>query len=118
MMVGLAAEAVDFDKWPDMTPEKLEATGREVELELRDAGFEPKTCLIDGTENSDRQVTSALRAFQPDVLVIGGGVRLDPGRSPLLERVVNLFAKELPGVKFAFNTRPWDTVDAVRRVCG
>ena len=47
--------------------------------------------------------------------MIGGGVRLDPVQTPVLEAVVNAVIEAAPGVWIAFNTSPTDTAEAIGR---
>lgn len=54
-----------------------------------------------------------LAARLPDLAVIGGGVRLNPAATPMLEALVNTVAAA--GVRLGFNTAPTDTAVAVER---
>ncbi len=56
-----------------------------------------------------------LEAFDPDIVLIGAGVRTDPDHMLLFEKMVNLIHEKSPGSKMAFNSNPFDTVDAVKR---
>jgi hypothetical protein len=47
-------------------------------------------------------------------VVIGGGVRLDPAQTPVLEALVNAVTEA--GARVAFNTSPTDTAEAIERV--
>ncbi|MEM6314903.1 MAG: hypothetical protein AAF743_12495 [Planctomycetota bacterium] len=115
MLIGLETSAVDFEKWPQLTPEKLEAGFKEILAELSAAGFEPRNCLVDTGATAEQVVTDTLNAFKADVVVIGAGVRNDPDHLLLFEKVINLVTRHAPGCRLAFNTLPFDTVDAVRR---
>jgi hypothetical protein len=59
---------------------------------------------------------AALAARPVDVVVIGGGVRLDPAQTPVLEALVNAVIDAAPGARVAFNTSPTDTAEAIGRV--
>jgi hypothetical protein len=50
-----------------------------------------------------------------DVVVIGGGVRLDPAQTTVLEALVNAVIDAAPGARVAFNTSPTDTAEAIGR---
>jgi hypothetical protein len=49
-------------------------------------------------------------------VVIGGGVRLDPAQTPVLEALVNTVIEAAPGTRVAFNTSPTDTAEAIGRI--
>ncbi|MEM8874245.1 MAG: hypothetical protein AAGD32_08285 [Planctomycetota bacterium] len=115
MLIGLKTSAVDFEKWPQLTPEKLEAGFKDLLNELAAQGFEPRNCLVDTGETAEQVVVETLDEFAPDVVVIGAGVRNDPDHLLLFEKVINLVVRHAPGCRIAFNTLPFDTVDAVRR---
>jgi len=61
---------------------------------------------------------AALAARPVDVVVIGGGVRLDPAQTPMLEALVNAVIEAAPRARVAFNTLPTETVEAIERVGG
>ncbi len=48
-------------------------------------------------------------------MVIGGGIRLPPKSTWLLEMVVNAVRKTAPDTPIAFNTVPEDTAEAAAR---
>ncbi|MEM1012217.1 MAG: hypothetical protein AAGI46_08345 [Planctomycetota bacterium] len=116
LLVGIEPDSVDYDKWPDLTREKLIASGREVVEALTGAGYEPVSNLIDGSPESVDGVRQKLVELRPEVVVIGAGVRADPDRLALFEQLVNVVIAMSPTSRLAFNTRPWDTVEAVERV--
>ncbi len=115
LLIGLHAAAVDFEKWPSLTPASLEAAFTKVETALRDEEFAPRRCLIEDVATAERTVGAALADFAPDVVSIGAGVRADPDHLRLFERLVNLCHEHAPQARFAFNTDPMDTLAAVRR---
>ncbi len=115
LLVGLRSASVDFAKWPQLSVEKLEAAFQEVLADLRAAGFEAEWCLTDTGETAERQLVEALTENTPDVVLIGAGVRTDPDLFLLFERMVNVVHREAPSSRIAFNTLPFDSVEAVRR---
>ena len=115
LLVGLKSSAVDFDKWPQLSVEKLEQAFASILAELTEAGFDARWCLTDADESAQEQLASALREHSPEVVVIGAGVRADPDHLLLFEQMINTIVKELPGCRIAFNTLPFDTVEAVKR---
>lgn len=115
LLVGLRASSVDFTKWPDLSPERLEAAFRAVDRALRDAGFAARWCLTDDGPTAEATLRDALADFQPDVIMIGAGIRVDPEHLLLFERILNVAHELAPTARFAFNNEPLDTIAAVRR---
>ena len=115
LMIGLATDAVDFEKWPELSPEKLEAALRAVERDLRAAGYDARWCLTDRGETALEQVGAALEEVRPHVVLVGAGVRKDPEHLLLFEQILNAVLERAPGARLAFNTLPFDSVEAVAR---
>jgi len=115
LMIGLRSTVVDYTKWPELTPEKLESAFTEVFNQLEHAGYEPAWCLTDTGETAERQVTAALDSHKPDTVLIGAGVRTDRDLFLLFERIINVVRTRTPEAAIVFNTNPFDSVEAVRR---
>lgn len=115
LLVGLASDAVDFDKWPNLTKERLEQAFTTVHAGLTDAGIEPTWCLIDAGPESLKELQDAIRKARPHVVSIGAGVRADPEHLRLFESLVNAAHAAAPDARFAFNTDPIDTIESVKR---
>ena len=115
VMFGLQTDAVDFSNWSDFSIEKLEAAFDQVSSDLKDAGHDPVWCLTDTGDTTEQVVTKALSAHQPDVVLIGAGVRTDPDHLMLFEKVINLVQHHAPQTKIAINTRSSDSVRRVER---
>lgn len=115
LLIGLAADQVDFQKWPELNVAKLEAAFAEVVADLTAAGFHALWCLTDRGETAADQVREALLAETPDLVLVGAGVRTDADHFLLFERVINLIHEHAPAARIAFNTLPYDSVEAVRR---
>jgi hypothetical protein len=49
------------------------------------------------------------------VALVGGGVRLFPENTVLLERIVNVLIDLQPDIRISFNTSPQNALDAIRR---
>ncbi|GAB5404902.1 MAG: hypothetical protein Aurels2KO_31330 [Aureliella sp.] len=107
---------MDFEKWPHLSVEKLESAFTAVVDELTASGFEAKWCLT-GTETSTalEELVKELNRNSPDIVVVGAGVRTDPDHLILFEQILNKVIEKSPHSKIAFNTLPFDTVDAVKR---
>lgn len=115
LMIGLRSDSVDFEKWPQLSVEKLEAAFQQVLGELEDAGYDALWCLTDRGETAAQKVTEALTTQRPDFVMVGAGVRTDPDHFLLFEQVINLIHEHAPQAKIVFNTLPYDSVQAVER---
>lgn len=115
LMIGLKSTAVDFDKWPQLSVEKLETAFVQVLNEVKDEGFDGEWCLVDADDSAVEDVSAALARFDPDIVLVGAGVRTDPDHLHLFEIILNTAHHAAPNAKFAFNSLPYDTLDALRR---
>lgn len=115
LLIGLHQSAVDFSKWPALSPESLVKAFNEVKDRLEEAGFTPTWCLIRDVTRAREEVIAAIEQSPPDIISIGAGVRADPDHLLLFEELVNTCHAHAPSAKFAFNTDPISTVEAVRR---
>jgi hypothetical protein len=82
-------------------------------------GHDFEWLLIDarrGAAAASAAARAALGARRVDVVVIGGGVRLDPAQTRVLEGLVNAVIEAAPGVRIGFNTSPTDTAEVVERL--
>ena len=77
-------------------------------------GLGAEFCLVglDGSDDVEAVITTALGARPWECVVIGGGIRGDLG---LLERVTNLVRRHAADAAIAFNSSPDDTFDAATR---
>jgi hypothetical protein len=99
----------------NLTAEAVHA-GIAAEIErLRGLGYDPDRCFVDLGETAETVVTSQLRANEYGCVIIGAGVRANPRYFLLFEKLVNVVHEHAPRARIAFNTKPTDTVDAVRR---
>ncbi|MEO0453983.1 MAG: hypothetical protein AAFY98_07580 [Verrucomicrobiota bacterium] len=115
LLIGLRADAVDYEKWDKLSPEKLEAAFTEVITELEEAGYQPQWCLTDTGATACEQIQSALKETEPEIVLIGAGVRADGANLFLFEKVINLVHEHAPQAKICFNRLPYDSLDAVKR---
>lgn len=115
LLVGLKSSVVNFEKWPELSVEKLEAAFSDVHTNLIELGYETKWCLTDTGETAEQQLTTDLKEFTPDIVLVGAGVRIDPDHFLLFEKIINTIHAEAPDAKIAFNSTPFDSVEAVKR---
>ena len=115
VLIGLSAAAANYEKWPELSPEKLEAAFGQILQELTEAGYDPVWCLTDTGETAAAQVLETLSQHPPDIVLIGAGVRVDTDHFLLFEKVINLVHQHAPTAKICFNTSPFDSLAAVQR---
>jgi hypothetical protein len=120
--IGLDPYTVDFDtEFFRGKPLNADVTAGEIkaeEVRIRAMGHDFEVLLIDargGAAAASAAARAALVRRPVDVVVIGGGVRLDPAQTPVLEALVNVVIEAVPGVRIAFNTSPTDTAEAITR---
>ena len=115
LLIGLRSDCVDYEKWPQLSPDKLESAFREITDELTTEGYDAVWCLTDQGDTARDVVTNSLKESAPDIVVVGAGVRTDPDLFDLFETVINLIYEYAPKARIAFNQLPYDTVEAVKR---
>lgn len=123
LAIGLDPYTIDFDsdffRGKRLDADTIAKGIKDEEALVRGMGHDFEWLLIDargGAEAARAAVRAALAARPVDVVVIGGGVRLDPAQTPALEAVVNAVFEATPGARVAFNTSPTDTAAAIGRV--
>lgn len=122
LAIGLKPETLDFEgeflKGKPVDARSIAAGIAADEERARALGYDFEWLLLDasaGREAGASAVREALQARPVQVIVIGGGVRLDPAQTEMLEALVNAVQASAPAARIAFNTNPQDTVDAIRR---
>ena len=88
--------------------------------EFADHGVGVETCLIalDGSDDVETVITTALRAHPWACVVVGGGLRHSDDQLELLEEVINLIRRYAPDAAIAFNSSPATTYEAAARRLG
>jgi hypothetical protein len=115
LAIGIDPAFADFTTHPGLTPE-LVKNHIDAQLEqVRAAGFDLESCLIDPGETAEATVVAALRKGSFDCVVIGAGLREPAAHLLLFEMVVNLVHALAPNARICFNRNPADTLDAVLR---
>jgi hypothetical protein len=115
VLMGLRPDVVDWDKWPDLSPEKLMEGTEKTREALEAEGFDLTIGLIKTGDEGAEEAADILKSKRFDVALIGAGVRKDDDQFILFERLINLIREHAPDAKIAFNSSPADTVDAVKR---
>ena len=78
------------------------------------AGVQHKIIFL-APEEGPNKLKAELISSHPDGVVIGFGVRANANLTPFFEQLVNTVHEHAPQAKLLFNTRPSDTMDAVKR---
>ena len=115
LLIGLDPAVVDYDRWPGLTAEKLEAGLRRDEATLNDRGFNAQLCFVDHGATAVETVKAKLGETDFTCILIGAGVRTDNEEFLLFEKLINVVHEHAPAAKICFNTGPTDSVDAVER---
>jgi hypothetical protein len=115
LLIGLDPTVVDYDRWPGLTAEKLEAGLRRDEATLNESGYAARICFIDHGETAEEVVKAALAETDFACVLVGAGVRTDNEEFLLFEKLINVVHEHAPGARICFNTGPADSVEAVQR---
>ena len=115
LLIGLDPRVVNYDRWPGLTAEKLEAGLRRDEATLNSSGYDARICFIDHGETAEEVVRAMLAETDFACVLVGAGVRTDTEEFQLFEKLINVVHEHAPGARICFNTGPTDSVDAVQR---
>ena len=115
LLIGLDPKVVNYDRWPGLTAEKLEAGLRRDEATLNASGYDARICFIDHGETAEDVVEAILAETDFACVLVGAGVRTDDDEFLLFEKLINVVHEHAPGARICFNTGPTDSVDAVQR---
>ena len=120
--IGLDPYTIDFDsdfyRGKPLNADVIAGGIKADEVRIRAVGHDFEWLLIDargGAAAASAAARAALARRPVDLVVIGGGVRLDPAQTPMLEALVNVVIEAAPRVRIAFNTSPADTAEAITR---
>jgi hypothetical protein len=97
-----------------------EPVAAEIEVGLAkfaEHGVDVATCLfgLDGSDDVEAVVRTALRAHPWQCVTVGGGLRHSDDQVELLEQVINLIRRFAPDAAIAFNSSPATTYEAAAR---
>jgi hypothetical protein len=118
LLIGVDPKLIDFTKVSGVDAEQVKAAAARSDKAMRDLGFEQVNCTIDLGETAEATLTDAIAQGPFECVMIGAGVRVLPEHTVLFENVINIVHRELPTTRFAFNTSPDNTPDAILRVTG
>jgi len=115
LLVGWHPDVVDFEKWPELTSEKLNQGFETERSRSNDLGIDARWQLIRDAETGAREMTDELGNETYDVVLIGAGVRKDDDHFLTFGTLVNVIHEHAPRARIAFNTNPSDAADAIQR---
>ena len=118
LFIGFAAEAMTTEELAplNMTVEQLSEQIERGWAAIKEQGVEGALCGISRDPDETEAQLRTRFAEQPyGVALIGGGVRMLPENTVLLERVVNVLIDLQPGIRISFNTSPQNAYDAIQR---
>ena len=105
LLVGWHPDAVDYSKWPGLTPEKLRAALEADRDRLQVLGYDAGLGLIKSAESAVDTVNALLLEKKPECVLIGAGVRTVAEYVFLFEKLVNAVHEGAPTAKFCFNLK-------------
>ncbi|MFZ3598512.1 hypothetical protein [Streptomyces sp. BH104] len=113
LVIGFDPRRVPGPWDPEPVVERIEAGL----AKFAEHGVAVETCLfgLDGSDDAEAVVGSALRAHPWECVTIGGGLRHSDDQAELLELVVNLVRRYAPAAAIAFNASPDTTYEAAAR---
>lgn len=115
LIIGWDPCAVDYTKWPHLTPEKLQGAFDADKSTFEALGYEVEYGLIESESTAQAVLLSRLKEKPRDCVLIGAGVRTIAEHLHLFERLINLIHKHAPKARICFNSGPFDSVEAVKR---
>ena len=115
LLIGLDPALVNYDRWPGLTAEKLEAGLQRDEALLIESGYKTGICFVDHGQTAEEVVKAKLAEADFACILIGAGVRTDSEEFLLFEKLINVVHRHAPTARICFNTGPADSVDAVKR---
>jgi hypothetical protein len=115
LLIGWNPDVTDYSKWPELTHEKLSSALEADRASLDAQGYDASWCFLVDAETAADTVTQTLEAASYDCVLIGAGVRLDPGAFNVFERLINAIHVTAPSAKICFNTTLSDIAESVKR---
>jgi hypothetical protein len=118
--VGLDPAALERSTTPSEAFPRVDAKEVRDGLEasraaLAELGLDFETCLIDRGPAAEDVLRRKLQQQHFDIIMFGGGVRLEPSLTHLFEVLINCAIQHSPRSTLCFNTGPDTTVEAVQR---
>lgn len=118
LFIGFLPEALSTEELEPlhMTVEELAAQMDRGWAALQAQGIAGEMCGISKDPDEAENELRTRFAQQPfGLALIGGGIRLLPEHTVLLERIINVLIDLEPNIRLSFNTSPENTLQAIRR---
>jgi hypothetical protein len=119
LVIGLDPDFIDFSApaiaATGITAEKIRGGLEGDGTTLRGLGYQADVLWIDDGDTAEQVLRERLGQTRYDAVMIGAGLRTLPTYGLLFEKLVNAVHEAAPQAKFAFNSNPADTAEAVRR---
>lgn len=115
LYVGLEPSLVDCTSMPDLNAEKVSAGIRADVERMSASGYDVSWFPVDGGETAGEKLGAELDRSAYDCVVVGAGIRAIPAHLLLFEKLLNVIHARAAKAKICFNTKPTDTLEAVRR---
>jgi hypothetical protein len=115
LVIGLEPTSLDYSSFPDLNAEKVMDGLRKEQDRGRGLGYDIEVCLVKPNGTDMDMIPQKLSENQFDFIVIGAGVRVLPEYFLLFEKIINLVHQNAPTSKICFNSKPTDTIEAIKR---
>ena len=120
LIVGLQPELIDFSSpefaaFPGLSAERIMEGLNASVASLLAIGYQAELCLTDFGETAESVLRNQLAGTKYDCIVVGAGIRTAPTHFILFEKMINIIHEHAPKARICFNTKPGDTIEAVRR---
>ena len=113
---GLIPERANLAPFPGLTAEMIHNGIRHACEALEAEGYDAQHCFVPPEiDEALAMAVAHLKDRRPDMVCIGAGVRTPHDQVALFEHLVQAVRDHAPKARICFNTKPTDTVEAVRR---
>ena len=119
LVIGLDPDFIDFSAPPvagtGVTAEKIRGGLEGDGAKLNGLGYQADILWVDDGDTAEKVLRERLGQTRYDAVMIGAGIRTLPPYALLFEALVNAVHEAAPQARFAFNSNPADTAQAVQR---
>ena len=119
LVIGLDPDFIDFSApalaGTGVTAEKIRGGLEGDGAKLNGLGYQADILWVDDGHTAEKVLRERLGQTRYDTVMIGAGIRTLPPYALMFEALVNAVHEAAPQAKFAFNSNPADTAEAVQR---
>ncbi len=101
--------------FPTVTPQEVQAGLDKAADDLATLGLTLENCLLDRGPDAAEAFRRTVLERHYDIIIVGGGIRLEPSMTPLFEKIVNIAREVTPDSILCFNTGPATHLETVKR---